>query len=96
LRGLFVRGLDTGGLINPGRSLGNVEQDLIKTHIHESTGNRPLIYDGGTSVPRWENTNAPIPYGGTVNSDDLLQGNNVGGGNETRPKNLALVYCIKW
>ena len=96
LRGLFVRGLDTGGLINPGRSLGNVEQDLIKTHIHESTGNKPLLFDAGTTVPQYTNANAPVPSFGTVNSDALLQGNNVGGGNETRPKNLALVYCIKW
>jgi microcystin-dependent protein len=96
LRGVFVRGLDHGKGINTGRSLGSFEDDLIKTHQHISTGTLPLVYNGGTTIQRWETSGLPSSWAGTVNSDDLLQGNNIGGGGETRPKNYALVYCIKW
>lgn len=96
LRGVFVRGLDHGKLIDSGRTLGQFQDDLIKTHKHVSTQNLPLVYNNGTTVQQWQNTGTPTAWAGTVNSDDLLQGNNIGGGSETRPKNYALVYCIKW
>ena len=96
LRGVFVRGLDHGKLIDPGRTLGNFQDDLIKTHQHSSTSNLPLVYNNGTTVSQFQNTGTPTAWAGTVNSDTLLQGNNIGGGVETRPKNYALVYCIKW
>jgi microcystin-dependent protein len=96
LRGVFVRGLDHGKGINSGRSLGAFEDDSIKTHQHASTGAKDLLYNNGTTVQQWQNSGTPTAFAGTVNSDTLLQGNNIGGGSETRPKNYALVYCIKW
>jgi microcystin-dependent protein len=99
LRGYFVRGLQTStdpNSLDYGRSLGNTQQDLIKTHQHASTGNKSLVETGGTTLSQWQNTGTPAAWAGTVNSDNLLQGNNIGGGIETRPKNMALIYCIKW
>jgi len=99
LRGYFVRGLQTStnsSSLDYGRSLGNIQEDLIKTHQHASTGNKSLVETGGTTLSQWQNTGTPAAWAGTVNSDNLLQGNNIGGGIETRPKNIALIYCIKW
>jgi microcystin-dependent protein len=97
LRGYFVRGLQTNpSLLDGGRTVGNIQQDAIKTHQHASTGAKNLVETGGTTLAQWQNTGTSTAWAGTVNSDNLLQGNNIGGDIETRPKNMALIYCIKW
>lgn len=103
LRGLFVRGIQTGaggnGGIDTGRSLNDVQQDMIENHKHAtdpSFGSLELLFDSGTTVSQWQNANAPTAFAGKVKADDILNGNNIGGGVETRPINMALLYCIKY
>lgn len=103
LRGLFVRGIQTGaggnGAIDMGRPLNDVQQDMIENHKHATDplyGTLNLLYDSGTSVKQWKNANAPESFAGKVLANDILNGNNVGGGVETRPINMALLYCIKY
>jgi phage-related tail fiber protein len=79
LRGQFVRGWDNGKGIDPGRTLASLQADEFKSHSH-STYSRASSYSGAVGV-----------------SDGILGSSNTGstGGTETRPKNIALMYCIK-
>ena len=81
LRGEFVRGWDNGKGTDPGRALGTSQADAIEAHLH--------------LVGNWENLGLP---GGGRNVLSQTIGNastfNTGG-TETRPRNIALMYCIK-
>jgi microcystin-dependent protein len=81
LRGLFVRGLDEGKGIDPNRSLGTTQEDSIKSHTHGCNGG------GGNEGGPFIDSTSAIDYQ-TVQTLAF-------GGAETRPKNIALVYCIK-
>ena len=79
LRGEFVRGWDDGRGVDSGRSFGSYQADMFKSHTHTAA------------------------RGNTPGSDyDDGTGYSVGesttgatGGSETRPRNVALLYCIK-
>jgi hypothetical protein len=81
LRGEFVRGWDNGKGTDPGRALGTSQADGFKAHRH--------------LVGNWENNG--LPGGGravlsqTAGNADTFDT----GGTETRPRNIALMYCIK-
>jgi microcystin-dependent protein len=101
-RGYFVRGWDDGAGVDPSRTFGSVQQDQFQTHGHGTTqsphnhsinsnnilgsgGTGPLIGGSGST----ENTNnATISI--SVNAPN--SGNT---GSETRPKNIAFMYCIR-
>ena len=82
--GRFVRGVDPTGGIDPDgqRSPGSHQDDMFESHSH--------VYHGGGSPPVYT---GGVQWGGTnVNSSPNTKQT---GGNETRPKNVALLYCIK-
>lgn len=86
LRGEFIRGWDNGRGIDSGRVFGSFQSDELKSHAHNircnaSNGN------AGTTAPY--SSVANFTY---TNTDDILST----GGSETRPKNTALIYCIKY
>jgi len=89
MRALFVRGWDhnkgvdtTGGV---SRSLGTTQEDLLKDHTHSY-----LQTIQGTDTTSGGDTHY-------INAANGTTGSVAGGlgGSETRPKNIALVYCIK-
>ena len=84
LRGEFVRGLDDGRGVDSGRALGSAQADEFKSHDHGfiSAGN-PDTFSSTAKV-------AGISVGGNYLSRDFNEG-----GTETRPRNIALLYCIK-
>lgn len=95
LRGEFIRGLDDGRGIDAGRIL-NSNQFQETELPYQILGN----FDGFPGTPGLNN-NAPVSI---VMTDDYLNLNNSGHGtsrnvnwtnNETRPRNVALLYCIK-
>lgn len=90
LRGEFIRGLDDGRGIDAGRLLGSAQGFDIQSHKHPQyefdTGNTTPIPDGS----RASDLNAPYTVGREANA---LIGYT--GGTETRPRNVALLYCIK-
>ena len=144
LRGQFVRALDDGKGIDPGRTLASTQADDNKSHSHTGTtataGNHAhtatsamggvhshainahfanttdvlVINDWGTDAILGSD-NAPGTHGFrstaqrtegdgghahaiTVNADGdhtHTITTNTSGGTETRPKNIALLYCIK-
>lgn len=91
-RGVYIRGLDTGGSIDPGRTLASFQGDTFQTHTHGaspavpvSTNNSSNSPAGGSSVVSGLNTSVPNTLGmsGGV------------GGTETRPVTTVLLFCEK-
>ena len=92
MRGLFVRGWDhdkmvdtTGGI---SRSLGTTQEDMFKLHTHDiSNGNSPINMADSS-----DGTQSSKTFQYTDTGQTPIQST---GGHETRPKNIALIYCIK-
>jgi phage-related tail fiber protein len=88
LRGEFPRGWDDGRGVDSGRSIGTAQDDAFKSHSHAtrwwpSGGTATITYPG-----------LPGHSGGsTTNSGHRNQSE---GGDETRPRNIALLACIKF
>jgi len=95
LGGEFIRGWDNGRGIDSGRTFGSAQVDNLQGHYHA-----PLA---GTSFTVFNLTNPLRTFGGGAHfGQDNTTGNPVTGtngtpryGNETRPRNIALLYCIK-
>lgn len=82
LRGEFVRGWDDARGIDSGRAIGTSQADDFKSHSH-GLGLRPnLSAGGGVSI----DSGTAHPQSGSTYST---------GGSETRPRNIAMLYCIK-
>ncbi len=89
LRGEFIRGWDDGRGVDTGRTFGSAQTDDFKSHNHSLLASGAT--DGGSgSGWRWESISS------TRNS--TVNGTNIGstGGTETRPRNIALLPCIKY
>ncbi|MEW5546756.1 phage tail-collar fiber domain-containing protein [Pseudomonas soli] len=88
-RGEFLRGWDHGRGIDVGRELGSSQLDAFKSHGH--------------GAPMWasnvvDNTGGPFFVG--ADAGGVATGTNFSnltstGGEETRPRNLAVMWCIK-
>ena len=85
-RGEFFRGWDDGRGVDSSRVFGSTQTDIIKNHTH---GLNAAICDDGGVVYNVS--------GGGRGSAVYATGNNSGGSAvETRPRNLALLACIKY
>jgi hypothetical protein len=82
MRGLFVRGWSHGSNIDTGRVFGKIQQDMVGPHTH------PYVTHNTYGERRGDH--AILAAAGEIT---LNTGNN--SGTETRPKNIALIYCIK-
>ena len=84
MRGYFSRGWDDGRGIDTGRTFGSIQADDFKSHGHTIYINTNKGYStGGTT---WDFLGT---YGAGTSTG-------AAGGTETRPKNIALLYCIKY
>lgn len=81
LRGEFVRGWDDGRGVDAGRGFGSWQADELREHSHSfKEYYNDVCYDGGGTSPT---RNRDAETGST-------------GGNETRPRNRAMLACIKF
>lgn len=103
-RGYFVRGWDNGAGVDTGRAFGSSQSDQFQTHthalsdpghFHTSSFNSPSLAGGGIS-------GAGPSTGGFNKQTDTDVTNIVIGapntgktGTETRPLNIAKLWCIK-
>ncbi len=90
-RGEFLRGLDDGRGIDTGRTIGAFQQDAFQGHFH-SVGAFSVapgaIYNGATrNEGQYKDTGAPITDG--INGTPRTA-------TETRPRNQAALYVIKY
>lgn len=90
LRGEFIRSLDDGRGVDTGRTLGSPQADGFKTHGHETARNA----SGGGQVGSFVFTTASALNTGTSVANTFIPTTNAGG-DETRPRNVALLACIK-
>jgi microcystin-dependent protein len=100
LRGVFPRGWDNGRGLDSGRTFGSYQGDLFAAHAHDITDpghSHTFHYENvGGSFP-FHGGNGPEAYGyeSTQTSTTGISVNSTGGA-ETRPKNVALLACIKY
>ena len=84
LRGEFVRGWDDGRGIDTSRAFGSAQADDLKSHTHSITP---------SNVTGRVGTFTAGPGSQPLSDENLSIGNT--GGTETRPRNIALLACIK-
>jgi microcystin-dependent protein len=79
IRGEFVRGWDNGRGVDSGRSFGSFQEDEFKSHNHSNGA---------------ESRGGIAQAGGSA-TILRVTGTGSSGGDETRPRNVALNYIIK-
>ncbi len=82
LRGEFIRAWDDARGVDTGRAFGSAQADELKSHRHSMT----------TYVNNF--TGSYVLTGQSTIGGDAYT--NYTGGNETRPRNIALLACIKY
>lgn len=88
LRGEFIRGWDDGRGIDAGRAINTAQGDLIKSHTHD------LGYYQHTRIEVFGSSETNIK-GVDTGSGVVTTSIGTNQGIETRPRNIALQYCIK-
>ena len=99
MRGEFVRGWDNGRGIDGGRQLGTAQTDQFQGHEHYLLPNQNTAiqledapgssdFAGGSRQNVWGNGTSVPKNDGTNGAPRT--------GSETRPRNIALLYCIKY
>ena len=84
LRGEFLRGYDDGRGVDSGRSFGTLQGGAIQSHNH-------TVEQFNLSRAAWDPNGLPFFFQDAV---PRYTGNT--GGSETRPRNVALLACIKY
>jgi phage-related tail fiber protein len=84
LRGEFIRGYDNGRGVDSGRGFGTAQGDELRSHSHSVT--LPIANDSSSG----SDDESISTLGGSQ-----TYGTSNTGGNETRPRNVALLACIK-
>jgi len=92
LRGEFIRGWDDGRGVDSGRTFGSSQTHQFQNHIHPVCNTATDNLNSGTFVKSFtyldpSSTTAPFSVGNPSSG-------NVG--SETRPRNIALLACIKF
>ena len=91
LRGEFIRSWDDGRAIDRNRALGSWQGDELKSHRHISYfGETPNSYS-----PPEGYAGTGVGSSGGVDNDNAYPYTSYTGGIETRPRNIALLACIK-
>jgi len=89
LRGEFVRGFDDGRGVDSGRVLGSAQSDEYKSHTHSLSIGTTVKQGQAWNHDSWSYTRDNY-YGSTT--PNII----ANGGTETRPRNVALLACIKY
>ena len=95
LRGEFIRGWDHARGIDSGRSFGSAQTDSFQGHYHNPLSGTSFmsvsvsggLCQGGGGYTTYGTTGSPVSDGtnGTPRTSS-----------ETRPRNIAMMYCIKY
>ncbi|HUD30158.1 MAG TPA: phage tail protein [Novosphingobium sp.] len=88
LRGEFIRGFDDARGVDSGRTIGSWQQDALKSHTHTLTAS--TTPEGTSSDIDREDGN------GSKTSSPITVTTAATGGTETRPRNVAMLACIKY
>lgn len=91
LRGEFVRGWDDGRGVDSGRVFGAGQSGQMPEHSHNQIGGATGGSFGGASAGWVSNMSATAPTDRAVSSTGGTENSS-----ENRPRNVALLYCIKF
>jgi phage-related tail fiber protein len=106
LRGEFIRGWDNGRGADAGRALAVWQSDLFRSHYHQVMANSFAGPVGIAMTPNestgdsnwysvWDSySDRSYKYGNPAGSSSSFYADATGG-QETRPRNLALLACMK-
>ncbi|WP_025110854.1 phage tail protein [Pseudomonas sp. H1h] len=104
-RGEFLRGWDHGRGVDAGRAAGSYQADTLKAHSHYlptgSGGGQAVDPNGETPSVVLKDTAADWALRSTFGGDNAelsigsVRTYNFGNATETRPRNLAVMWCIK-
>lgn len=83
LRGEFLRAWDDGRGVDTGRAFGSTQADDLKSHLH--------VQNLGIAAATFTSA-AGTGIAGTTNNSNTSSV----GGTETRPRNIAMLVCIKY
>lgn len=86
LRGEFVRGWDAGRGVDSGRSFGSAQADDFEAHSHGPSETSFFLIGSGSASLTLGSGSLSFPTGAATAA---------AGGSETRPRNVALLPCIK-
>lgn len=91
LRGVYLRGLDNGRGLDPGRTLGSFQGDTVANHSH---GNLGLL---GTPPTNSQNVNIAVSGITQIASLSTLASVTQAstGGVETRPLTFIIMWCVE-
>lgn len=89
LRGEFPRGLDDGRGVDTGRTLGSAQSHLLGSHTHTNNDYYPVFTDT-------TNGSSESTHSYAYSYADTTRTTGAAGGAETRPRNVALLACIKY
>lgn len=108
LRGEFLRGLDDGRGIDTGRALGSAQGSQNLSHSHGASTDTTGGHAHNLQLHTWDSTNLANKgqsSGGSPNFTEATDSAgahahavtvNADGGSEARPRNVALLACIKY
>lgn len=108
LRGEFIRGFDNGRGVDSGRTIGSSQAGAYESHTH--TGSTNSTGDHIHTVPKGEGYasgtsqyfgNSSATSAGTRNTGSAGAHSHTvtigaSGSTETRPRNIAMMFCIKY
>lgn len=94
LRGEFVRGWDDARGVDATRAIGTAQGENYISHVH-SYHTAYIIGSGSAGFDGTAITGNSVQGSYQVANAIPAQYTNASGGNETRPRNVALLYCIK-
>lgn len=107
LRGEFVRGWDDARGVDSGRAFGSAQADEFESHTHTGSTNTYTHNHSGVITSSATGSGSSNAAALTTNGARYQIGNTASdshshtvtidatGGAETRPRNVALLYCIK-
>jgi len=93
LRGEFLRGWDNGRGVDVGREMASFQADQFASHNHTAGDYTNLLkdpYAGSLTGTDYTGSGGEQPVGGGDAGAMVAAG-----GAETRPRNIAVLYCIK-
>ena len=102
LRGEFIRGFDDSRGVDSGRSMGSSQAEMIGPHNHgiSDYGHNHTVSDVQGPNDNTASGGSPVPAGGSASTKTtstattgITINNNTG--TENRPRNVALLACIK-
>lgn len=92
LRGEFIRGFDNGRAVDSGRSFASSQAYAVENHQHAVPSNRFWVTGAIGSDGAVDASHIVSTLDRTVANEDVQPY----GGTETRPRNIAMMYCIKY